>query len=202
MADADSETEDSIDQSTASDEKDPEDVDQLVANIASYDEVLAEEVNELREHLAELEAELDEVRSRADDLESRLKRTHADFQNYKKRSEKRQEQIRERATEDLLERILDVRDNLLRALEQDDNTDIRDGVDATLTTFDRILEDEGVTPINPQPGDEPDPEYHEVVMRVSGEQARGTIEEVYRPGYELGGVVLRPAQVAVCEEED
>ena len=49
---------------------------------------------------------------------------------------------------------------------------------------------------------ESEPEYHEVVMRVSGDQAPDTIEEVYRPGYELGDVVLRPAQVAVCEEED
>lgn len=202
MADADSEIDDSIDQSTASDGKKEGDVDQLVANIAAFDEVLAEKVNVLRERSEDLESELEDVRSRADDLETRLKRTHADFQNYKKRSEKRQEQIRERATEDLLERILDVRDNLLRALEQDDNTDIRDGVDATLTTFDRILDDEDVTPINPQPGDETDPEYHEVVMRVSGEQPPGSIEEVYRPGYELGDVVLRPAQVTVCEEEE
>ncbi len=202
MADADSETDETIDQSTASGDKKGEDVDQLVANIAAFDEVLAEEVDALRERSVELEAELEEVRARADDLESRLKRTHADFQNYKKRSEKRQEQIRERATEELLERILDVRDNLLRALEQDDNTDIRDGVDATLTTFDRILEDEGVTPINPHPGGETDPEYHEVVMRVSGEQPPNTIEEVYRPGYELGDVVLRPAQVAVSEDEE
>lgn len=202
MADADSEIDDSIDQSTASDGRKKGDVDQLVANIATFDEVLAEKVNAIRERSAELESELEDVRARADDLEARLKRTHADFQNYKKRSEKRQEQIRERATEDLLERILDVRDNLLRALEQDDNTDIRDGVDATLTTFDRILEDEDVTPINPQPGDETDPEYHEVVMRVQGEHPPGTIEEVYRPGYELGDVVLRPAQIAVCEEEE
>lgn len=202
MADADSEIDDSIDQSTASDGKKEGDVDQLVANIAAFDEVLAEKVNALRARSEDLESELEDVRSRADDLETRLKRTHADFQNYKKRSEKRQEQIRERATEDLLERILDVRDNLLRALEQDDNTDIRDGVDATLTTFDRILDDEDVTPINPQPGDETDPEYHEVVMRVSGEQPPGSIEEVYRPGYELGDVVLRPAQVTVCEEEE
>lgn len=201
MSDADSETDDTIDQSTASGET-SERIDTLVADVAAFDEVLAEKVNALRERSEELETELEDVRSRADDLESRLKRTHADFQNYKKRSEKRQEQIKERATEDLLERILDVRDNLLRALDQDDNTDIRDGVAATLTTFDRVLEDEGVTPIEPELGGEPDPEYHEVVMQVDGDQPPGTIEEVYRPGYELGDVVLRSAQVAVSNEEE
>lgn len=201
MSDADSETDETIDQSTASGET-SERIDTLVADVAAFDEVLAEKVNALRERSEELEFELEDVRSRADDLESRLKRTHADFQNYKKRSEKRQEQIKERATEDLLERILDVRDNLLRALDQDDNTDIRDGVAATLTTFDRVLEDEGVTPIEPELGGEPDPEYHEVVMQVDGDQPPGTIEEVYRPGYELGDVVLRSAQVAVSDEEE
>lgn len=180
--------------------------DDLLARVAAADEELAAEVGDLAERVADLEAdlsaaeaELEEKEGRIEDLESNLKRTKADFQNYKKRTEKRKEQIKERATEDLIERLIDVRDNLVRALEQDANADIRDGVEATLSTFDRVLEDENVEAIHPDPGTEVDPQVHEVVMRVDGDQPEGRVEDVYRPGYRMAGKVLQAAQVTVSE---
>ncbi|MDX1744697.1 MAG: nucleotide exchange factor GrpE [Halobacteriales archaeon] len=167
----------------------------LTARVAAFDEELAAVVAELADGIDERDEEIAE-------LESRLKRTHADFQNYKKRVERREEQLRQRATEDLVSRLLDVRDNLARALDQDADAEIRDGVEATLASFDRALGDEGVTAIEPEPGDEVDPTVHEVVMRVAGSRPDGTIEEVYRPGYELGDKVLRPAQVTVSEGDE
>jgi len=181
----------------------------LVARVAATDEELAAEVGELAEQVADLEddlsaaaAELEEKDDRIEALESTLKRTKADFQNYKKRTEKRKEQIKERATEDLIERLIDVRDNLVRALEQDANADIRDGVEATLSTFDRVLEDENVEAIHPEPGTEVDPQVHEVVMRVESDQPEGRVEDVYRPGYRMAGKVLQAAQVTVSESGD
>jgi len=183
--------------------------DDLVARVATVDEELAAEVGDLADRIEDLEAELSDAESdmaekdrRIEELESNLKRTKADFQNYKKRTEKRKQQIKERATEDLVERLIDVRDNLVRALEQDANADIRDGVEATLSTFDRVLEDENVEPIHPEPGAEVDPQVHEVVMRVEGDQPGGTVEEVYRPGYRMAGKVLQAAQVTVSEEQE
>lgn len=176
-------------------------IDELIAEVAAIDEALASEVASLQDTVEELETQLEERETELDDLESRLKRVHADFQNYKKRAEEREEQIRERATEDLVERLLDVRDNLVRALEQDEDIEVRDGVEATLSTFDRVLDGENVAAIEPAPGDEVDPERHEVVMRVDGDRPADRIEEVYRPGYELADKVLRPAQVTVSEGE-
>ena len=176
-------------------------IDELVARIAAYDEELASAVGDLTGKVEELETELAERAATVDDLESRLKRAHADLQNYKKRTEREQERIKERATKQLTERLLDVRDNLVRALEQDEDADIRDGVEATLSTFDRILSDEGVSEVRPEPGEDVDPTRHEVVYRVESDKPGGTIAEVYRPGYELGDNVLRPAQVAVAEED-
>jgi len=187
-----------------SDGADGETVDDLVARVAAVDEKLAAEVGDLAERVADLETdlserevEIEEKDERIEELESNLKRTKADFQNYKKRTEKRKEQIKERATEDLVERLIDVRDNLVRALEQDANADIRDGIEATLSTFDRVLEDENVEAIHPDPGAEVDPQVQEVVMRVEGDQPEGRVEEVYRPGYRMAGKVLQAAQVTV-----
>ncbi|MFB6353115.1 MAG: nucleotide exchange factor GrpE [Halobacteriales archaeon] len=177
--------------------------DELVARVAAHDEALAAEVADLAVRVAALEAELAEQTATTEELESKLKRARADFQNYKKRMKQRQEELRERATEDLVERLLDVRDNLVRALEQDEDADIRDGVEATLASFDRVLDDEDVSAIEPGPGEAVEPDRHEVVLREEdGDQPPGTIERVYRPGYELAGSVLRPAQVTVSEAPD
>ena len=186
--------------------EDGESAEDLVARLAAVDEDLAAEVGELAERagtleadLSEADAELREKDERIEELESALKRTKADFQNYKKRTEKRKEQIKERATEDLVERLIDVRDNLVRALEQDATADIRDGVEATLSTFDRVLENENVDAIHPEPGTQVDPQVHEVVMRVEGDQPEGRVQDVYRPGYRMAGKVLQAAQVTVSD---
>ena len=179
---------------------------ELVARLAALDveaaaevESLAERVDELEGELAAREEAIAEHEATVEELESKLKRARADFQNYKKRAKQREEVLRERATEDLVERLLDVRDNLVRALEQDDDVEIRDGVEATLATFDRILDAENVAAIEPDDGDDVDPERHEVVHRRESDVPEGAIADVYRPGYEMAGKVLRPAQVTVSE---
>lgn len=162
-------------------------------------ETLARVFVALQEETSRLREELAETRERADDFESRLKRKQADFQNYKKRQKKRLEEEKQRATEDLVERLIDVRDNLRRALEQDEDADIRGGVETTLKQFDQQLDRENVEPIEPEPGAETDPQRHEVLATVAGENPEGTIETVHRDGYEMAGKVLRPAQVAVSD---
>jgi molecular chaperone GrpE len=166
-------------------------------------EAVASELHALREQAVEMRDRLDEREARVEELESSLKRTKADFQNYKKRQERRHEQERRRATEDLVERLLDVRDNLSRALDADGETaDIRDGVESTLRQFDRVLEEEGVERVAPDPGAAVDPQRHEVLMRVSADQPEGAVVDLHRPGYEMGEKVLRPAQVTVSDGLD
>ena len=93
-----------------------------------------------------------------------------------------------------------MRDNLARALEQDGDANIREGVEKTLEELDRVLADEGVDRIEPEPGEQPDPERHEVLMRVESDRPAGVIDELYRPGYEMGDRVVRTAQVTVSEK--
>jgi molecular chaperone GrpE len=160
---------------------------------------VAAEIAELRETVREREADLAEVRTDRADLEDRYKRKAAEFQNYKKRQEKRREEVRKRATEALVEDLLEVRDNLDRALDQEDDADIREGVEATSRQLDEVLDGERVEPIEPAPGADVDPARHEVLVNVDSDQPAGTVAAVHRPGYAMAGKVLRPAQVTVAE---
>lgn len=196
------------DENDENDAGDTEDIDDLTERIgAASDEQIAREIASLRSLVADLEAREDDGDRETDservaDLESKLARKQADFENFKKRMNKRREEERERATEDLVTRLLGVRDDLVRALEQDADADIRGGVESTLTEFDRVLDDEGVVKISPEPGTDIDPQRHEVMLRVDSDHPEGTIAEVFRSGYEMSGKILRPAQVTVSEGGD
>ncbi|MEF8813842.1 MAG: nucleotide exchange factor GrpE [Halovenus sp.] len=165
-------------------------------------ETVARVLELLRREREQLARELEDARDRADDFESRLKRKQADFQNYKKRQQERLEEEKQRATEDLVARLLDVRDNLERALDQGEDVDIRGGVETTLDQFDEQLARENVEQIRPEPGQETDPQRHEVLATVESDQPADTIADVHRTGYEMGGKVLRPAQVVVSDGEN
>ena len=178
----------------------------LVERVAEHDAALGREVGTLVDRALEvigenerLEAELDEREETVEDLKSRLRRKQADFKNYKERQKRERERIKARATEDLIERLVDVRDNLLRALDVDvdDDESLRDGLEMTLREFDRVLEDENVEEIAPEPAGEIDPQRHEVMMRVDSDEPEGTVSELYRPGYLMDDKVIRPAQVTV-----
>ncbi|SIQ93862.1 molecular chaperone GrpE [Haladaptatus litoreus] len=170
----------------------------LVAEIASHDESLAEAVEE---RFVAIESERQEQETEIDDLRTRLKRKQADFQNYKKRAKKRQEQLEKRATEDVVNRLIDVRDNLKRAVEEEheDVESLRSGVELTLKELDRVFEDENVAEIDPEPGAEVDPQRHEVMLRVESDHPEDTIADVYQPGYEMADKVLQAAQVTVSD---
>ena len=195
-----------------------EDERELIDRVAEHDEDLGDAVSELvdwtfelQDRTAELESEIESLESAVeekdeeiDDLTSRLKRKQADFQNYKKRAKKRQDQIKERATEDLVERLVDVRNDLVRAIESDheDVESFRDGVEMTLREFDRVLDDEDVEEIDPDPGEEVDPVRHEVMMQVDSARPEGAIHDVYDSGYEMAGKVLQAARVTVSNGAD
>lgn len=177
------------------------DAEALAAAVADHDEALAREVAALEADLADARAELRDRDEEIAELTSKLARVRADFSNYKQRAKRKQEDIRERASEALVERITPVRNNLLRALDQDAGSDLRPGVESTLEKFDEVLADEGVDPVDPDPGDEVDPERHQVMARVDSDRPAGTIHEVYEPGYEMGDRVLSEAKVTVSADD-
>ncbi len=197
-----SETDAGADEPAADDSEAIEDVstDELLDRLTDSDETLTEPATELRSRIEALEDEVAEKNNEIDELTEKLSRARADFKNYKKRTKQQQAEMKARATEELVERLTDVRDNLVRALDQDDDADIRPGVESTLESFDRALEDENVAFISPAAGDEVDPERHEVMQRVDSDQPAGTIVDIYQEGYEMADKVLQPARVTVSAD--
>ena len=169
----------------------------LAAAVAEHDAALAREVAAMEADLAEARAALRERDEEAEELKSKLARVKADFSNYKERAKRKQDEIRERASEALVERLAPVRNDLLRALDQEEGSDLRPGVESTLEKFDEVLAEEGVESIAPEPGEEVDPARHQVMLRVDSDRPEGTIHEVYEPGYEMGDRVLSEAKVTV-----
>ncbi|MEA1930788.1 MAG: nucleotide exchange factor GrpE [Euryarchaeota archaeon] len=199
-----------VDESAAEPTDADEDSEPDVAETAGTETVEAEadgadqadrSVQELEARIEALEAELDEKDAEIDELTEKLQRSRADFQNYKKRMQDKQEEMQARAAEDLVSQFTKIRGNLVRALDQDADADIRPGIQSTLDEFDAILQEENVEIISPEPGDEVDPQRHEVMMRVDSDQPDGTVADVYQDGYEMAGKVLQAAQVTVSSDD-
>lgn len=196
--DATADAEDAADEAAGAPDVEPDE--ELVERVAAADpETIAREIASLRSARHDAEDAAAEYEARVEDLEEQLKRKQAEFKNFKKRMERKREAEKARATEELVERLLDVRNNLVRALEQGEDADIRGGVRTTLDGFDRVLDAENVTSIEPEPGTELDPQRHEVLMRVESDRPEGTVDELHRPGYEMADKVLQAAQVTVSD---
>jgi molecular chaperone GrpE len=108
------------------------------------------------------------------------------------------------ASEDILLKVLDVYDNILRALEMDFTKDpeaARIGINAIQQQLDKILSMEGVRPIETV-GQEFDPYYQHAAQRAHDpEKPDGVILEEYQKGYMFKEKVLRPAVVCVNRHE-
>ena len=131
-----------------------------------------------------------------------LERLQADFDNYKKRQEKKQKEFIEFANERLISNLLTVLDNLERALDSAKNEEnakaIREGINNTLKEFRNILQKEGVKPMQ-SIGHRFDPYKHEAVMKIETDKhSEDMVTEEFLKGYYIKSKVLRPAMVKVA----
>jgi len=129
-------------------------------------------------------------------------RLQADFDNYKKRQEKKQKDFIEFANAELLNNLLSVVDNLERALHSIKNSKnpkaIKEGVNNILKEFHNILNKEGVKPIQ-SIGHRFDPYKHEAVMKTEiDKNQEDTVVEEFQKGYYIKSKILRPAIVKVA----
>lgn len=156
----------------------------------------AEAIPFLLEKLAEERATSE---ARLDDLQ----RVAAEFENFRKRTERERDEIRHRASQRLVEALLPVLDSFDGAFAHDPQTPgeelLRKGVTGTFHQLMEILEREGLEPID-APGAPFDPEVHEAVSGAAGDDLKVAAE--LRRGYRLKGRVLRPAMVAVVSADD
>ncbi|MGX1198091.1 nucleotide exchange factor GrpE [Parvibaculum sp. MBR-TMA-1.3b-4.2] len=154
-----------------------------------------------------------ELEAQVSDLKDRLLRAAAEMENTRKRTERDKQDAVKFAAASFARDMLEVSDNLRRALaalNEDDRSQVPDSVKAMiegvemtdrqlLTTFER----HGVREITPGEGEKFDPNLHEAMFEVPGTgQPAGTVVQVMSAGYMIGDRLLRAARVGVAKAEE
>lgn len=161
-----------------------------------------EELKNVEEELLDIMEIVQEKDNFSKEYMGRLERLQADFENYKKRQEKKQKEFIEFANEGLINNLLSVIDNLERALDSTENEKdikaIKEGINNTLKGFTNILKKEGVMPME-SIGHRFDPYRHEAVMKTETDKhSEDIVTEEFQKGYYIKSKVLRPAMVKVA----
>lgn len=133
-------------------------------------------------------------------LNARYLRLMADFQNFKRRTEKEKSDIYAFANEKIISELLNVIDNFERALDAGNAEDsFYKGMEMILKQLLGVLEKAGASEIAAL-GEEFDPNFHNAVMTEdSDEYESGKVTEVLQKGYVLNNKVIRPSMVKVAK---
>ena len=140
-----------------------------------------------------------ELEGRLAEEKDRALRALADYEHFRRRTERSRQDEKRYAAEGVLRDCLQVVDNLTRALEADgDLDDLKRGVEMILKQIEGIMERAGVEPITAV-GERFDPSVHEAVSRVEDDEvATATVVDEYQRGYTLHDRLLRAAMVVVA----
>lgn len=165
-------------------------------------DIVEEEVNEeqAQVQVEEEPSELDKIKKELSEKADRLLRTLAEYDNFRKRSQKEKEQAYNDSKASVLSSFLPIIDNIERAAETENTSpeDYKKGVDMIFGQFSKVISDLGVTSFG-EKGDKFDPKLHNAVMHIEDENlGENEIAEVFQKGYMLGDRVLRPATVQVA----
>jgi molecular chaperone GrpE len=168
------------------------------------DTFMSEEQNHQQKESAKaetLEQALEEEKKRSEEYLTRLKYAQADVENLKKRFDRQIEEVKKYCNERLIIELLDVVDELEMAVKSGRSSDsaetVIQGVEMTLKKLKKVLESEGVSPIECV-GKPFDPSKHNAVATVEKEDVKEcTIVEEVRKGYTMREKVIRPSIVKV-----
>lgn len=154
------------------------------------------ETEEKKEHTSKQEIV---AKQDYDELDDRYKRILAEFENYKKRSQKERENLYSSILGDVIEVILPVVDNLENASKvETKDEEYKKGVELVLKQFKDVLTSKGVEEIKAL-GETFDPELHEAVSSIQDEnKGEKEIIQEYRKGYKIGNKVIRHSMVVVA----
>ncbi len=170
-------------------------------NITEENQKMEQEnpVKEVKEEKQEKKDELQVKQIELDELNDRYKRVFAEFENYKKRTQKEKENLYNSILGDIILNMLPLIDNLDMAV----NAECKDegykaGVELVQKQFKEFLSRNKVEEI-PAIGETFDPSVHEAVSTIA-DDTKGPQEIVqeYRKGYKIGAKVLRPSMVVVA----
>lgn len=132
-------------------------------------------------------------------LNDKYLRLCAEYDNFRKRSQKEKDSLYADIKAETLKKFLPVYDNLVRALDQSTEDEAyRRGVEMIMTQFNTTMEKLGVTEIKSL-GQKFDPAFHNAVMHVEdAEKGENEIVEVFQKGFLMGDKVIRFAMVKVA----
>jgi molecular chaperone GrpE len=148
---------------------------------------------------------VDDILRERDDFLAALQRERAEFMNFKRRTAEERDAMLGLAGEDLIRKVLALADDFDLAVEHRPEGGVDESWVEGIAAIDRklrvLLESEGVTAIDASAGIQFDPHEHEAVANVPGTgRPGGEIVEELRRGYRLRDRVIRPALVAVAED--
>lgn len=155
----------------------------------------------LEEKVLTLQAELGQSKSQADEYYAHLQRLQAEFDNYRKRTQREKEDYVKYASERVVEALLPVLDNFERAMQASkvnpDFNSFAQGVEMIFKQMHNSLAKEGLVAIEAV-GQPFDPNIHEAVLQVDSEEyPENTVVEELQKGYCLKEKVIRPSMVKV-----
>ncbi len=142
----------------------------------------------------------EELQAQVDEYKDKYLRLAADFDNFRKRSAKESGERAARATENFAIEVLDVVDNIDRALAADEKA-LREGVVQIQKVLAKILENHSISPIESKNA-QFDPNKHEAIAYVPSDEKEGIIIDELIRGYTIGDKVLRCAKVAVSKGKE
>ena len=182
-----------IDEATTDEaEAEAADDDAASADAPEDAEVTVETAEDLEKKIETLQAALDEK-------DNKLKRLQADFDNFRRRTNKERVEIGDVVTQELLKSLLPIVDNFDRAMatEQQDGAAFQKGVEMIYTQLGETLKNAGLEYIDVA-GKKFDPNFHQAVMRVENPDLEDDmIAQELQKGYMAKGKVIRPSMVQV-----
>lgn len=141
-----------------------------------------------------------EAKTELQELTELLQRVQANFENYRKQSEKRFEEYQLFANKDLLLQLLEIIDNFELALKNSKTCSKEDfikGMELVYSQLNGILESNGVKAIK---AEKFDPYLHEALMKEKSDKPENTVLEEFQKGYTLHGKVIRHAKIKLSSK--
>lgn len=145
------------------------------------------------------DSELQQLKTELEQKSDLLQRTAAEFDNFKKRTEREKSGVAEYSKASVIKKLLPIIDNIERANSADkDSPDYIKGIELIVKQFTSIVETLEIEEIG-KSGEKFDPNFHEAVMHIEDENfGENEIAEVLQKGYKLGDTIIRPAMVKVA----
>ena len=170
-------------------------------------EDIQEKFEELQNELASKDEEIEKLKNNLEKSEgetqeyiSLSQRLQADFENFKKITDKRNKDLIKFANENVIKEFLDCYEDFGRALETENDEDLRKGIELIYNKFSDVLAKEGVSEI-PAKGEKFDLNKHEALMVQESEDVEnGYIIEELMKGYMYKDKVLKYSKVIVCKK--